>query len=723
MNLPRIHIGLRLQMLFLSVFLFVIPWLGYQYIDAFEQQLLDGQKQSLMSTASTAAGALQEDPNAFFHTSAMNIIDHGRDLYAYELSAAPKLDGNANDWHEHLRHARSYGREDIIETYAAETDQLLNFDHITGVHDKWLYALFKVSDHNVVYREINSISVHRNDNLQIVFATDEDIRRYTIAAMQPGPIRAFAVAPREQGGRALSFEPRIEGYWRTTEDGYNLEIRIPRDMIGNHLGFAIANVDNANSRDVITIIGTSNIYEPSRIGTITIPSEELGKRLSRLGYNSSRILVLDQYGRVLGQTGNITRSYGIWHESIQQTTETDKPGWFASLFVQTLDPPYRQFVDHIDNAANVPGRHVDQALNGIGATGTRLSSDGAATIMAAAQPVIIDSEIAGAVVAEQTTNDIVFLRNAVIARLINISAVVILAGAILLLIVGSILAWRIKQLRIQFEESVDTQGRVKNLLPTSPARDEIGELARSFAESVARLWQYNTYLEDMSRRLTHELRTPITVVRSSLDNLGMQALNKDQKVYVERANNGIHRLAAILNSMSEATRLEQSLEAAEPEMFDLTEVVKGCVQGYESGWPDQVFALSIEAGSIRIDGVPDLIAQMLDKLVSNAVEFAEPGTPIKVRLTAEDDNAVIRVINDGPGLPEPMRDRLFDSMVSVRSHGDGKGSHLGLGLYIARIITEYHGGRISLTDREDTEGVVATVYLPTLRSTSFSSPP
>ena len=222
----------------------------------------------------------------------------------------------------------------------------------------------------------------------------------------------------------------------------------------------------------------------------------------------------------------------------------------------------------------------------------------------------------------------------------------------------------------------------------------------------------------MASRLAHELRTPVSIVRSSLDNIATDQLDDENAVYVKRAHDGLERLSLILNNMSEATRLEHSLDKDDIGSFDLTELVRGCIEGYSLAFPTARFDLSIEENTVPVTGIPDLIAQLFDKLISNAVEFSLPDAAIKVRLTIEDEVAVLRVMNQGPGLPENMRENLFDSMVSVRKRYDGSSSHLGLGLYIAKVITEFHGGEIKLSNREDSHGVVATVRIPLMRLSS-----
>jgi signal transduction histidine kinase len=94
-------------------------------------------------------------------------------------------------------------------------------------------------------------------------------------------------------------------------------------------------------------------------------------------------------------------------------------------------------------------------------------------------------------------------------------------------------------------------------------------------------------------------------------------------------------------------------------------------------------------------GVPDAFAQLLDKLVENAVDFAPPGTPIRISLERAGLRATLAVENQGPALPQSMADGIFESMVSLRPGPSGSGAaHLGLGLYIVRLVAKFHGARV-----------------------------
>ena len=182
------------------------------------------------------------------------------------------------------------------------------------------------------------------------------------------------------------------------------------------------------------------------------------------------------------------------------------------------------------------------------------------------------------------------------------------------------------------------------------------------------------------------------------------------RTYIDRAQDVLDRLAAILARMSEAARLEEALGDADRVSFDLAEVVAGCVEGYRGAYPQRPFAYSPPAEPLPVRGAPEIVAQMLDKLVENAVDFATGGA-VGISLAREGDRARLAVTNEGPPLPEGAGERLFEPMMSVRPQ-DGRTPHLGLGLAIVRIVATRHGGEATAANRADGRGVVVTVRLP-----------
>ena len=418
--------------------------------------------------------------------------------------------------------------------------------------------------------------------------------------------------------------------------------------------------------------------------------EEIGAILRAVERTSSRIWVVSRDYRVLALAGSLRR------------VDAEPPGLLERAVGRLFGLPNEEFEDPIASEAVAAGRGVAAALQGAAGVRTRTTQDGRAVVVSAAQPIWLGNEVAGVVVVEETTHRIASLRSQALARLLVATLAAFgLAGAVLLWFATRI-SRRIRLLRDEAEAAIDTHGRVTRLLAASGARDEIGDLSRSFTTVLQRLARYNAYLEGMAGRLSHELRTPIAVVRSSLENLRASRGEDEARTYVARAEEGLSRLSTILSRMSEASRLEQGLSSAVREEYDAVPVVRGCVDGYRSAYPQAAFSLATPDEPVLLEGSADLLAQMLDKLVENAVDFHAPSTVIRISL---DVAGRLRVENDGPVLPEVIRDSLFESMVSERKDRSGATPHLGLGLYVARLIAEFHGGRLVAEDLPGATGV------------------
>jgi dedicated sortase system histidine kinase len=443
-------------------------------------------------------------------------------------------------------------------------------------------------------------------------------------------------------------------------------------------------------------------------------SPEIAQIIDGLSRTTARIWVIDRDGTVLARAGSLLppveappQKESLWARARSAT--------IGRLYRAILQQPVEDFSDDAATQGAPHGRDVEGALAGILTTDRRPTSDGKATIVSAAHPIWVGDEVRGVVVVEETGNAVLAQRNRAFERLFNIVLAVLLVGSLALTAYATWLSARIRRLRDDAERAIDDDGRVRAPLASSGAGDEIGDLSRSFGSVLARLSEYASYQEKMASRLSHELRTPIAVVRSSLDNLNAASLPVDARRYMARAQEGLTRLTQILTRMTEAARLEQSLSDVERVRFDLVPVVSGCVEGFRVAYPEASIAFTPPSAAIAIDGSPDLVAQMLDKLVANAVEFAQ-GRTVGVEVMADADDAYLVVANDGPPLPEGMEGRLFESMVSVRPDGERGAPHLGLGLYIARVIAQFHRGSVSAVNKSAGSGVVVTVTMP--RSTA-----
>jgi dedicated sortase system histidine kinase len=432
---------------------------------------------------------------------------------------------------------------------------------------------------------------------------------------------------------------------------------------------------------------------------------EIGAILRGLERSTSRIWVVNRELKLLALTGSLKP------QAAPDNGEGAARLW-RDLLARVVPRPAEDFDEALDADVLATGREIAHALLGAPATRLRNSADGRAVIVSAAHPIWSRDNVLGAVVVEETTHSILAVRSQALERLLLTTIVVFALAAAVLLGFATRLSNRIRRLRDEAESAVDARGRLKRLTAGSRAGDEIGDLSRSFSAVLEKLSQHHGYLESLAGRLSHELRTPIAVVRSSLENLKLEQDPAQRQVYLGRAEEGLSRLSKILTRMSEATRLEQSLHVEARVRFDLAAVVGECVSGYRQAYPMREFELKAPAQAFIVEGAPDLFAQLLDKLVANAVDFGRPGAPVRIELLRAGLAVQLVVANAGPPIPDEVRGRLFESMISARTERAGSEPHLGLGLYIARLIAEFHGGSIGAANLPDGSGVSVRLTIP-----------
>ena len=442
-------------------------------------------------------------------------------------------------------------------------------------------------------------------------------------------------------------------------------------------------------------------------------SEEIQLLMTGLARAGSRIWVVDRRLQLVAVAGNLdTAPVPVSGYLAFGPVERAVRALLRALFEPAQGPAAPPAEEVIPNDVVFGGREIERALDGTPSWRLRAAPDGGTAILTAVNPVWAGDAVVGAVVVEETTQAILSFSNRALEQLAAVTLIVFAAGALALFALASSLSSRLRRLRDEAENAIDSQGRVRSLVAGERARDEIGDLSRGFSTVLERLAQYNDYLEHMASRLSHELRTPIAVVRSSLDNLRLQPVPDETKIYVERANEGLNRLDTILTRMSEATRLEQLVREGERERFSARAVLAGCISGYAGIYPHCRFELAAGEAEVMLNGAPDLFAQMLDKLAANAVDFSGAEDAVKFSLEQSGSEAVLFVTNSGPLLPAEMQGRLFESMISMRPRSHAGEPHLGLGLYIVRMIAEFHGGRVAAYNRPDGSGVVFELRFP-----------
>ena len=151
-------------------------------------------------------------------------------------------------------------------------------------------------------------------------------------------------------------------------------------MLGNKLGFAIADVDSKQPNQTPSIMSTSNLNNPNDLGSVLVPSPEINRILKGMGHSGSRIWVVDNHHRVLAQSGSIQNADGVWADGLKN--QAPKTAWqrfeqayLHPLYYKILTRPEDEFIDTLHDVASMQGAHLAKALKGQPASSWRLTPD------------------------------------------------------------------------------------------------------------------------------------------------------------------------------------------------------------------------------------------------------------------------------------------------------------------------------------------------------------
>lgn len=219
-----------------------------------------------------------------------------------------------------------------------------------------------------------------------------------------------------------------------------------------------------------------------------------------------------------------------------------------------------------------------------------------------------------------------------------------------------------------------------------------------------------TWLESLARFLRHELKNQMVAISTSIDLAQSGDSLEANRTYLERAQRSLNRMRGLVSSATEATSLGAALAVEEMGRVDLSGVLMDRVAAFQELHPSRQFTLKLRPG-LSVDGNETRVAQLFDKLLSNAVEHSPPDAEVRVSLQLADEGWLeLSVENEGDALPED-KGRIFEAFVSSQKSAD----NLGLGLFVAQSIVLNHGGQISAEDLSEGSGARFVVRLPTAR--------
>jgi len=254
------------------------------------------------------------------------------------------------------------------------------------------------------------------------------------------------------------------------------------------------------------------------------------------------------------------------------------------------------------------------------------------------------------------------------------------------------------------------------------SRDELGELAESLNTMADELQQKMENLRRMDRvrtdfvaNVTHELKTPLTLIKGYIETLEDKAINDKEKArkFVSIIKEHTNRLENIISDLLTLSELELSRDSITKIEFDLKALIDDVVLGFGHALAAKKQNLSVNSkGSVlKIKADPNKIEQVLVNLIDNAIKYTSQAGEIVVSLLEQQDQFTVTIEDNGIGIPSEHLDRVFERFYRVDKARSRQLGGTGLGLSIAKHIVLAHKGKINIESQTNT-GTTISVILP-----------
>ncbi len=667
-----IKFNLKAQLLLVACIMLLLPWAGCQSISILEASLRETQSQLLSVKMEAAAQQLQDQLLKYDNN------DSPQGSYYAPLTDSRILldgfDGIESEW-------RSIKAPWFRLSAYESTADLNQVKFKLAANNHWLYVFIEASD--VIPHYFNPTETDDVFDQLLIRATNNNgqVTTWQIKPQAAGNVEALTLYSGEQViGR------RDAGFWRFQNDHYYIELALPIASANQAIGFDLSLVSAGQVQHYKSRF-TTDFERP-----LVIRQSGLNNQLHHFLETGLKLYLLDPQYWILG------------HSRSPNTIETEEQSWLiTALYNKVISsdnlPIWQQ---PVHNGRWSQPMQLESAM---------WYSDSPTNKQLLAIPITVGNNRYHLVAVQDSVKSLLVASHAfnqLLLIIFGVITIIILA----LLSFASLLSWRIVKLKQCYAEAIDEDGRILTVPPASQSYDELGELSRCFHDLTSKQQQYTDYLATVADKLSHELKTPVAVIRTSLENLEQIKQSSESQKYLVRAMQGTNRLSKTLVSLSEATKLEQSFQFAQWETVPFDEMLAEVIDAYHYVYPENQFVFSAvqeEHYTLRI--APELIVQLMDKIVSNAVDYSPVDQPIIFNLQKTHNSINLSIINHGPKLTTANPEELFGSMVSKRKSKSTE-PHLGLGLHIVKLITVFHAGAITAQNLNDTEGVEFKLSLP-----------
>jgi two-component system sensor histidine kinase ChvG len=390
-----------------------------------------------------------------------------------------------------------------------------------------------------------------------------------------------------------------------------------------------------------------------------------------------------------------------------------KPGQFV------LDLPWLRFFGEPAREARAHAKEVAEmraALSGRRVAEVRPSETGG-KLVSVSIPIQHVKAVLGVLTIEAGDVDrIVAAQRAALLPFILIAMATIIGSSLLL---NGLVAEPVRRLARAADRVRLSRAREISLPDISARQDEVGDLARALESMTSTMSARMDAIERFAADVSHEIKNPLTSMRSALETLDMTAPGSPAREKLALIlKQDVRRLDRLITDIANASRMDAELSRDQPKAVDLARFLADIVSLYPPREGPEDVGVQVVAprgDALLVGGREGPLGQVFRNLIDNARSFSPPGADVRVVVRRDRTEphrlVVVTIEDDGPGLPPENLESVFERFYTNRPKGHAPGGsafggHSGLGLSIVKQIVEAHGGRVHAENRTDASGAV-----------------
>jgi len=420
----------------------------------------------------------------------------------------------------------------------------------------------------------------------------------------------------------------------------------------------------------------------------------------------TRARIYDRDGSLVLDTRTLIGGSGILRSELPPPY-VSKPGFLARFWTNLTSPFSKSQTPMSDDPPAVPGkiaREVLSALSGTISSAVSLNRAGE-TIVSVGVPIQRFRTVRGVLLLSTQGGDIdgmIWSERVGLLRIFLVAAIVM---TVLSFLLAGTIAGPVRRLA-EAAERVRRGIKSRQEIPDFSNRsDEIGHLSGALRDMTRALYKRMDAIESFAADVSHELKNPLTSLRSAVETLPLARTAESQKRLTGVIQHDVRRLDRLISDISDASRLDAELSREDAVPVELGKLLSAIVSvANDTRRAGQsVVELGIPSHKLGKDaflimGHDSRIGQVITNLIDNARSFSPPDKAVKVGLARGADYVEVTVEDEGPGIADHALERIFDRFYTDRPN-QGFGQNSGLGLSISRQIVEAHGGKIWADNR------------------------